>query len=780
MKLKLLAMFAALAVLFIPSARAGLIGLYTFDDSVNPLSDSSGAGNHITGTAGTNPVWGAATGVNSTGAYDYSADRLIVPININPGTLPEMTWGAWVRTNTLTSNLYKAMGHDDGAWDRTIGLDNRNPAIFRYTTFTGTSNGSGPLEGTPGPANTTGWTFIAASYDQVAQTTTMYVDVTAATTADPLVAITELAGFGNGATTFAIGGISPNNAGEAWAGAIDQVFIYNEVLTPAKVTAIRDLGIPELLGIPDTDPNIIVTPLSLFGDLHGLGGAPGPQTQSITISNNGAMHTLDISSITFSGADAARYALVAPAPVIVAPGGSVTVDVKLTPPPAGGSLTAGLNIASNDASDPLMSVNVSAIITTDPNIEVSFGNPFGRMTFSSVPALITRNITVRNTGAVNSLTVNAPALSGANAANYAASAPPAIAPGAQADIVVSLTPGAASSFTASMQFTTNDPDAASFTIPLDAAVVLVAPATLTAFYCFDDPGAPLADASGNGLHLTGTAGTDPEWGAGTGFNSTGAFDFSGDRLIAPIDINPGAMPQMTWGAWVRTDTLATGLYKVMGHDDGAWDRTIGLDNRNPGNFRYTSFTGTANSGPVENTPGPVNTMDWTFLAATYDEAALSTTVYVDLNASTTADPLVTVTELAGFGIGWPTFAIGDIRPDVTSESWDGAIDNVFLYAGILTDEQIRNIRNLGKSAIVSTDIFAVTAWHLNPNGTVTLTWNSSPGAIYAVHYSFDLSGPVASWPDDADDVASQGSTTTYTTVISFAAARRAFFSIRRN
>ena len=37
-------------------------------------NDSSGAGNHITGTAGTNPVWGAATGFNGTGAYDYSAD----------------------------------------------------------------------------------------------------------------------------------------------------------------------------------------------------------------------------------------------------------------------------------------------------------------------------------------------------------------------------------------------------------------------------------------------------------------------------------------------------------------------------------------------------------------------------------------------------------------------------------------------------------------------------------------------------------------------------------
>ena len=764
-----------------PSARAGMIGLYTFDNSANPFEDSSGAGNHITGPVGTAPTWVSAVGYNGSGAHDYSDGGLIAPINVNAGVMPQMTWGAWVRTDTLDPGHYQVLSHENGGWDRTLGLSDRpdSTAGVQYTAFTGAGVylASGPA------VSTTAWSFIATSHNQNTGQITFYADLDASTTDDPLLEFTTAGTFDAGTTTTTIGAFPSGN--ESWDGAIDQVFIYNEELTPAKVTAIRDRGLPELLGIPDTDPNIIVTPLILFGDLRGLGGAPGPQTQTITISNNGATQTLNISSITFSGADAARYALVAPVPANVAPGGSVNVDVRLTPPPAGGSLVADLNIASNDASDPVISVNVSAIITTDPNIEVSAGNPFGRMTFSAVPAAIQRTVTVQNTGVANALTVNAPTITGTNATNYSIlSAPGSIAPGTQADIVVALAPGAEGDFAASLEFTTSDPDAVTFSIPLNASVSVVAPATLVAFYCFNNAADPLRDESGNGWHITDLGGTDPLWGAASGFNTSGAYEFTGDRLIVPVDINPTVLPQMTWGAWVRTNSVAPGQRKVMGHDDNGWDRTIGLDTRSPdGTFRYTTFTGddpVNASGPVEGTPGPVNTTDWTFIAATYDQTALTTTFYVDLNAATTADPVLRVTEPAGFGTGFPTFAIGGLRPDNGNEAWDGAIDNVFVYSGILTDEQIKTLRDEGKSAIVGPDDFFVTAFNLNPNGTVTLTWNSDPGATYTLHYSFDLTGAISTWPDEADDIASGGATTTYTTGISFSTSPRAFFSVEKN
>src|SRR6187200_2034278 len=125
--LRAFAVIAAGWTCVVNSSRADLVAYFDFDNAANPYLDASGNGHHISGNAGTNPVWGAATGFNNTGAYDFSGDRLIVPVDINPAALPRMTWGAWVRTDTLTSSLYKALGHDNGNWDRTLGLDNRNP-----------------------------------------------------------------------------------------------------------------------------------------------------------------------------------------------------------------------------------------------------------------------------------------------------------------------------------------------------------------------------------------------------------------------------------------------------------------------------------------------------------------------------------------------------------------------------------------------------------------------------------------------------------------------------
>ncbi|MEC9037337.1 MAG: hypothetical protein VX588_10985, partial [Verrucomicrobiota bacterium] len=105
-------------------------------------------------------------------------------------------------------------------------------------------------------------------------------------------------------------------------------------------------------------------------------------------------------------------------------------------------------------------------------------------------------------------------------------------------------------------------------------------AELIAFYTFDDEGDPFADSSGQGNDISGTVGVEPTWGSDIGFGDTGAYDFSGGTLTAPIDINAGVIPDMTWGAWVRTDNTSPGLRKIMGHDNGGWDRTIGLDSRN--------------------------------------------------------------------------------------------------------------------------------------------------------------------------------------------------------
>ena len=248
-----------------------------------------------------------------------------------------------------------------------------------------------------------------------------------------------------------------------------------------------------------------------------------------------------------------------------------------------------------------------------------------------------------------------------------------------------------------------------------------AQAELIAFYTFDDAGAPFADSSGQGNDISGTVGIAPTWGSDIGFGNTGAYDFAGGTLTVPIDINASVVPDMTWGTWVRTDNTSPGLRKIMGHDNGSWDRTIGLDSRN-GQFRYTSFTGFGRP-VVGDLPGPENTEDWTFIAASYDSAAGTVSVYVDLDASSIDDELIAVTETARWNNGQGTFAIGGLRPDNTAELWDGTIDNVFVYDEVLSIEQITALRNnfeVPQQPVIHS--FVVSPGFINSGESAKLSW----------------------------------------------------------
>ncbi len=293
-------------------------------------------------------------------------------------------------------------------------------------------------------------------------------------------------------------------------------------------------------------------------------------------------------------------------------------------------------------------------------------------------------------------------------------------------------------------------------------LLVAARAELIAYFDFDNAANPYLDASGHGNNISGNAGTNPVWGATTGFNGSGAYDFSGDRLIVPVDINPTALPRMTWGAWVRTDTLTSNLYKVLGHDNGSWDRTLGLDNRNPGGtFRYATFIGNdavnAN-GLITGTPGPVSTSQWSFIAASYDQPAKQVTMYVDLDAATVADPLVSVTAAGAFGAGWNTFAIGAIRPDINSEPWDGAIDNVFLYDTVLTAVEVKALRDAGGVVqLPKINSFTALPGNITSGQSTALSWNTSRADSLAINHG----APAISGATGSVNV-SPGVTTTYT------------------
>ena len=238
------------------------------------------------------------------------------------------------------------------------------------------------------------------------------------------------------------------------------------------------------------------------------------------------------------------------------------------------------------------------------------------------------------------------------------------------------------------------------TVLLVAVSVTQLNADLIGFYAFDDPANPLKDASSKGNNLTSVE-VDPVYVEDEGFEG-GAYEFDGNqRVISPVNLNPSVHLKVTFGAWVKTATLEEGLYKVIGHDNGGWDRTIGVESRGQGgdpDFRYTAFTGVG--GPIEGTSWPESTDDWTFIAVSYNQEEQLASFYVDVDANSTDDELEEFEADAFYGEGFPTVAIGGIRPDRSSEGWIGMIDNVFFYDELLDYEQLTSIRNGGKEAIL--------------------------------------------------------------------------------
>ncbi len=623
-------------------ASQTLLGLYSFDDPANPLKDDSGAGKTLrngndTGTA--SPTYSATGGFNGGGFSFDGGDWLVAPININPTAVPHLAMGAWVKTASLEDGLRKVMGHDDGAWDRAIGLDIRAVAAggdlpeptLRYAAFTGTTD-HGPTQGNPPPTptSTEAWTFLGVDYDQEKSQVSLYVDLDASTTDDPLQVVTSEAPMGVGATSVGIGTLSPNG-GEFWVGSIDNVFFVGGGLDAATMKNVRDTGKNALLAF-GPDPAIAVPAEVNFGELPNR----SPKTLQLVVKNGGATQPLQIASTRITGRDAAAFTL-GTVPSTIAPGATVEIPLTVTPGNREGLLQATVELISNNTSGRLSTIGTSA------------GVPFASLR-----------------------------------------------------------------------------------------------SALLGFYSFDDANNPLKDDSGNGNDLVQPPDDAPTHDA-TGGLQGGGYLFNGNQhLIAPININPSAQPTLTMGAWVRTDSLDPGLRKVIGSDDGGWDRTIGLDNREPNTLplRYTSFSGTGT--PIEGTPEPVNTEDWTFLAATYDQPNALVTVWVDLNAKTTNDALVAVSRPnSTFGPGFSTTAIGNIRPDNLAEGWLGSIDNVFFFNTVLSQSDLTKLRNQGKAAIEEgpiQDTIQISSVQKTGAGVV-LTYSSRTGVTYTIQYAEKLGDP---------------------------------------
>ena len=142
---------------------------------------------------------------------------------------------------------------------------------------------------------------------------------------------------------------------------------------------------------------------------------------------------------------------------------------------------------------------------------------------------------------------------------------------------------------------------------------------LIAYYPFNGNA---EDASGNGFHaeVHGAVLTKDKAG-----NADSAYQFDGKSsfILAPVNINPDIMPNLTMIAWARNETNQP-YGKLISHDAGGFGRTIGIDNRG-GGPGWSAFCG---SGAVLGYEPP-RLRKWDFVAVVYEEKKEMITLFVN-------------------------------------------------------------------------------------------------------------------------------------------------------
>lgn len=176
----------------------------------------------------------------------------------------------------------------------------------------------------------------------------------------------------------------------------------------------------------------------------------------------------------------------------------------------------------------------------------------------------------------------------------------------------------------------------------------------------------------------------------------GVFNGSTNRLQLPINVSPSLMHSLTMGVWVSA-LEANNRTGIMSADDNSpanFDRQIGIDNRRllgsggPALYSYSAFGG-GSTGVLAS--GVSASSTFTFLAARYDGSTV--TLFVDGQSFTTNDAT------DDDAIEYPQLWIGK-NPSFDS-SFQGSLDNAFVFDEALSDGQIEAIRTGGASAIMA-------------------------------------------------------------------------------
>ena len=198
----------------------------------------------------------------------------------------------------------------------------------------------------------------------------------------------------------------------------------------------------------------------------------------------------------------------------------------------------------------------------------------------------------------------------------------------------------------------------------------------------------------------------PSWVAGHAGTSATALQFDGKGAslsVDPIELNP-ITQNATVTFWIKTaQNLATDPTQFAGTDIG-WNRPSVIGSEQNGAVNDAQWGWIDNAGHIAlnvgDTAGAKSTTvitdnNWHFVAMTRTTAG-ATQIWVDgVLESTVSNAGLGGTITNVFGIGFTNGVNGDFSRNINNDKYlNAAVDDLRIYSNVLTNEQVRSIREI--------------------------------------------------------------------------------------
>lgn len=185
--------------------------------------DSSGNGFHGF-NAEAKPAQGRFGRLDTALAFDGVNDFLSLPININPGNLPQLTMTAWVKPDNPEGYTF-VLNHDSGGFDRSISVNTRGNTRL-WSAYGGNTARRVTIQA---DAAEGAWIFVAAVYNQETGLVRFHLN-------DLVREANGKVGQGYEQVRAGVNIIGMN----FFRGAMDDIRFYNEALPAAEVMQIYE------------------------------------------------------------------------------------------------------------------------------------------------------------------------------------------------------------------------------------------------------------------------------------------------------------------------------------------------------------------------------------------------------------------------------------------------------------------------------------------------------------------------------------------------------------